>query len=177
MRWVAPAAVVALVVAFSYWGPIPILRSHLVDTTYLVTHKATGGGEVPVTGVGSTACPPVTTGSTGNRATFGFNAKATSATTFQGELDFIDHTSGVTIHGDSLNSFNECTNDVAASFAGSYVVKKGSATCTGSGSFTVSVQAGGKGSGIFAVTFGPPSGNCSSENTSATITKGNITVH
>jgi hypothetical protein len=141
----------------------------LLDTTYLVEHKATGGGHVP-SASGTMPCGGAVIGGTGGPATFGFNAKATSATTVQGELEFRDHSSGVTIHGDMFTSFNECVPDSDASFSGSYVVKNGSC---GGGMFMAGVHAGGKGSGIFAITFT----GCPSENRSSTITAGHITVH
>jgi hypothetical protein len=174
MRWVVPAAVVALVLAFSYLAPIPILRSHLLDTTYLVTHKATGGGQVPGTKSAAPPCGVTVIAGTGGPATFGFNAKATSTATSQGELEFRDHSSGVTIHGDVI-SFNECAPDSDASFSGTYVVKNGSCSGGASPTFTAGVHTGNKNTGgIFAITF---SGTCSSENRSAAITAGNITVH
>jgi hypothetical protein len=142
----------------------------LLDTTYLVTHKATGGGQVPGATDTTPPCGVTVIAGAGGPATFGFNAKATSAATFQGELEFRDHLTGVTIHGDVNLSFNECAPDSDASFSGSYVVKSGSC---GGGTFTAGVHAGGKGSGIFAITFS----GCPTENRSAHITKGNITVH
>jgi hypothetical protein len=166
-----PALIVTSVVAFSYFFRAEVipLYGQLVASGY--AQKMTGGGQVGVNGVTLTTCPPPASTTTApGKATFGFNASSGG-----GQIEYLDHDTKVNIHG-VVNNFQACSPN-AATFSGTYTVKKGTAGCT-AGNFIASVQDNdGSGSGAGKDIFSIALSNCSSENTSARITRGNIQAH